>query len=155
MIVVDSSAVIAMMFGEPESDHLAGRLADEPIGQRVMSVANYLEAGTVLAGRQTQPVKAPAMLENFINLCGIELRPVNAAQARMALDARIQFGRGFGAKAGLNFGDCFAASHQRPCKCLKAWSSFRADGFTGEHGLIKENISFKQFNIRRNDATKR
>lgn len=108
MIVVDSSAVIAMMFGEPESDRLAGRLADEPIGQRVMSVANYLEAGTVLAGRQTQPVKAPAMLENFINLCGIELRPVNAAQARMALDARIQFGRGFGAKAGLNFGDCFA-----------------------------------------------
>ena len=97
-----------MMFGEPESDRLAGRLADEPIGQRVMSVANYLEAGTVLAGRQTQPVKAPAMLENFINLCGIELRPVNAAQARMALDARIQFGRGFGAKAGLNFGDCFA-----------------------------------------------
>ncbi len=108
MIVVDSSAVIAMMFGEPESDRLAGRLADEPIGQRVMSVANYLEAGTVLAGRQTQPVKAPAMLENFINLCGIQLRPVNAAQARMALDARIQFGRGFGAKAGLNFGDCFA-----------------------------------------------
>ena len=37
------------------------------------------------------------------SICG---RP--NALARTAMQARIRFGKGFGAAAGLNFGDCFA-----------------------------------------------
>jgi ribonuclease VapC len=127
LIVVDSSAVIAMVFGEPAADRLARRLADERVGQRVISVANYVEAGTVLAGRQTDATVGPSVLDEFIDLCGIELCLIDAAQARVALDARIRFGRGFGAKAGLNFGDCFAYAL---AKTLGAPLLYVGDDFT-------------------------
>lgn len=50
MIVVDSSAVVAILFGEDSSSTLTARLTADP--ERVMSVASYPEAGTVLAGRR-------------------------------------------------------------------------------------------------------
>ena len=50
MIVVDASAVIAMLFGESGSGALAARLAEDP--DRVISVSSFAEAGTVLAGRR-------------------------------------------------------------------------------------------------------
>ena len=50
VIVVDSSAVIAILFGEAEAAAVAQRLAADP--ERVISVASYLETGTVLAGRR-------------------------------------------------------------------------------------------------------
>lgn len=36
------------------------------------------------------------------------MAPLDEAQARLALEARIRFGKGFGAKANLNLGDSFA-----------------------------------------------
>ena len=47
-------------------------------------------------------------LDAFLALAGVDLAPVDGEQARPALDARIRFGREFGASAALNFGDCFA-----------------------------------------------
>ena len=108
MIVVDSSAVVAMMLGEPKAGALAARLAQAPPGVRPMSVANYVEAGTVLAGRRETPARAIEDLDAFLALAGVDLAPVDGEQARLALYARIQLGRGFGAPAGLNFGNCFA-----------------------------------------------
>jgi ribonuclease VapC len=49
LVVVDSSAVVAMLFGEPVAEALLDRLLEDP--QRIMSVASYVETGTVLAGR--------------------------------------------------------------------------------------------------------
>ena len=51
------------------------------------------------------------------------------------------------------FRDRFAAPHQRPGKALEAWTGFSADGLAGEHGLIEENISLGQLNVRSDDAT--
>jgi ribonuclease VapC len=109
VIVVDSSAVVAMMLGEPEAGALVVRLAQAPPGERLMSAANYVGAGTVLAGRHETPARAIEDLDAFLALAGVDLAPVDGEQARLALSARIQFGRGFGAPAGLSFGDCFAA----------------------------------------------
>ncbi len=50
VIVVDSSAVAAILFGEEMAGPLVERLAASR--ERVMSVVNYLEVGTVLAGRR-------------------------------------------------------------------------------------------------------
>ena len=50
VIVVDSSAVVAILFGEPSAVTLLARLAAYP--ERLMSVVNYVETGTVLAGRR-------------------------------------------------------------------------------------------------------
>ncbi len=106
MIVVDSSAVIAILFDEPGADRLARRLAEAP--RRVMSVASYLETGTVMAGRRkSDRLRAIADLDGFLAEAGITLAPVDADQARLALRARIQYGRGMGHGGVLNFGDAF------------------------------------------------
>lgn len=107
MIVVDSSAVIALLFGEPSGNALAARLAAD--SGRVMSVASYLEAGTVLAGRRrSNCLLVINDLERFLAEAGIELAPVDVIQARLALRGRIDYGRGMGHGGALNFGDAFS-----------------------------------------------
>ena len=115
-----------MMLGEPEAGALAVRLAQAPRGEHVMSVANYVEAGTVLAGRRETPARAIEDLDAVLALTGVDLAPVGGEQARLALSARIQFGRGFGAQAGLNFGDGFAYA---VAKTRRALLLFIGDGF--------------------------
>ena len=76
---------------------------------RLMSVANYVETGTVLAGRRrADRAEAISDLDAFLDEAGIELAPIDAAQARIALAARIRFGRGMGHGGVINFGDAFA-----------------------------------------------
>ena len=107
MIVVDSSAVIAMMLNETPAAALVARLATDP--DRVMSIASYLEAGTVLAGRRRRDrLKAIDELDAFLAEIGIDLVPVDIAQGRLALAARITHGRGMGQGGTLNFGDAFS-----------------------------------------------
>jgi ribonuclease VapC len=109
VIVVDASAVVAILFGEPAAEALAKRIDQSQIGARFMSTATYFEAGTVLAGRRKKdPFREIEVLDGFLTNSDIELVPVDADQARIALRARIDYGRGFGAAAGLNFGDCFS-----------------------------------------------
>ena len=107
MIVVDSSAVVAMILGEPTAKKLAERLAaDRP---RIMSVASYVEVGAVLAGRTREDrMAAVDELDEFLAEVGIELAPVDEAQAHVALRARVRHGRGMGHGGALNFGDAFA-----------------------------------------------
>jgi ribonuclease VapC len=117
MIVVDSSAVIAIMFAEPSAALLIARLEADP--QRIMSAASYLETGTVLAGRRrSDRLGAIDDLDRFLDEAGVALAPVDAAQARRALLARIQSGRGMGHGGVLNFGDAFsyalASTHDAP-----------------------------------------
>lgn len=98
-----------MMLNEPGAERLAKRLADEPAGQRFLSCANYIEAGTVLAGRAgADTAGAVRDLESFVSRFLITLTSVDEEQARAALEARIHYGRGFGAPAKLNYGDCLA-----------------------------------------------
>lgn len=107
MIVIDSSAVISILFREQTAGGVVERLAAD--AQRAISAASYVEVGTVLAGRRkTRPEKAADDLNAFLEEARIDVAPVDAAQARLALGARIRYGRGFGTRGGLNFGDCFA-----------------------------------------------
>ncbi len=107
MIVVDSSAVVAIMFGEPSAPALIARLAADP--DRVISVASYVETGTVLAGRRhSDRLRAIDDLDAFLAEARIALAPVDVPQARLALSARIRFGRGMGHGGLLNFGDAFS-----------------------------------------------
>lgn len=108
MIVVDTSAVIAILFAEPTASALSKRLSQEAFGDRLMTAAGYVEAGTVLAGRHASTERALEILDRFLTNGGIRIVPMTEALARIALDARIRFGRGFGAPAGLNFGDSFS-----------------------------------------------
>ena len=107
MIVVASSAVIAILFGDPSAPNLVARLAGDP--DRLMSVASYLETGTVLAGRRrSERLRAIEDLDRFLDEAGIRLASVDAQQVRLALRARISYGRGMGHGGALNFGDAFS-----------------------------------------------
>ena len=108
MIVIDTSAVVAIIVGEPQAEALSERIVEEGNGARSMSTASYLEAGTVLAGRQADPSTAIEILEDFVSSWGIDLVSVDEEQARIALKARIQYGHGFKSGAQLNYGDCFS-----------------------------------------------
>ena len=70
VIVVDSSAVIAILFSEPSVAALVSRLESDP--DRIMSVASYLEVGTVLAGRRrSNKSRAIDDLNAFLDEAGI------------------------------------------------------------------------------------
>lgn len=96
-----------MMLREPAAAELSARLAAD--FKRAMSVASYLEAGTVLAGRRRRDrSKAIDDLDAFLAEAGIDLEPVDLEQGRLALRARIAHGRGMGHGGTLNFGDAFS-----------------------------------------------
>jgi ribonuclease VapC len=105
-MVVDSSAVVAILQRELGSERLSNRLAKAP--SAIMSVANYVETGQVLAQRARSVQVALDDFHNFLRHAGIALAAIDEAQARIALDARIRFGRGFGHPARLNYSDSFA-----------------------------------------------
>lgn len=107
MLVVDTSALTAILLGEPQARALSECLAEAET--RLMSAANYIELGTVLAGRGVvEAAQVSRDVDRILAVAGIEIVPVTADLARAALDARIRYGKGFKAPAGLNFGDCFA-----------------------------------------------
>jgi ribonuclease VapC len=127
LIVIDASAVVAILLNEKTAAALVLRLSQD--AERVMSVASYLEAGTVLAGRRPSAdrMSAPAYLDAFLDEVAITLIPVDAGQIRVALRARIQFGRGMGHGGELNFGDSFSYAL---AKTLGAPLLFVGDDFT-------------------------
>jgi ribonuclease VapC len=118
MLIIDASAIIAMLFEELEGAACAAAMGG--IAPRLVSAVNYVEAGTVLAGRTSEKDrdKASADLDAFLANFGIEIAAVTPELAREALKARIRWGKGFGQKKGLNFGDSFAyalaRSHDAP-----------------------------------------
>ena len=126
MIVLDTSALVAILLGEPASLRIRERLASDP--ERVMSVASYVEAGTVIAGRLgSRATAAPRDLDIVLGEAGIRLLAVDEDQAHIALEARIRYGRGFGSAAKLNYGDCFAYALAR---ALDAPLLYIGDDFT-------------------------
>ena len=108
MMVIDSSALIAILFDEPEGPDCTKAL--EAAASRSLSAVNYVETGTVLAGRLNtrQRPKAVDILDSFLATLRIDVAPLDERLARSAMTARLDYGKGFGTRGGLNFGDCFA-----------------------------------------------
>ena len=103
-MIIDSSAIVAIVRGEPEADHFMATLALQ--SDAVMSAGNYLETGIVI-DRDNDAVLS-AGLDPLLVQLGIKVVPVTPEQAKLARQAYRDFGKGSGHKAQLNFGDCFA-----------------------------------------------
>jgi ribonuclease VapC len=103
-VIVDSSAVVAILTEEPEAAHFSDKIAAARILR--MSVANFFEAGIVLDSKRSNAISRK--LDELVRSAGIHLTAVDEAQARIAREAYRDFGKGSGHKAQLNFGDCFA-----------------------------------------------
>jgi ribonuclease VapC len=102
-VVIDSSALVAIFKGEIDSIHLVERITSYK--RKVMSAATWLESSMVCESAPQQG-GAAKFAEALIEL-GVEIIPFTPEQARLALEAFKRFGKGRGAKASLNFGDCF------------------------------------------------
>lgn len=102
MIVVDTSAIVAVLFGEPGASALVHRLLGE---QCVMSAATRVELGIVIEAKKGSA--GTQLLEELLGRIGIEIVPVDADLAEQAMVAWRRFGKGRH-PAGLNFGDTFS-----------------------------------------------
>jgi ribonuclease VapC len=102
-MVLDTSALLAVLQDEPERRRF--NEAIEGADQALLSTASFVEASIVIEARHG--AEGVRDLDLFIDRAGIELVPVDAAQARVACRAYSRFGKGRH-RAGLNFGDLFA-----------------------------------------------
>ena len=104
-MIIDTSAVIAILRGEAEAERFSLALEQATSPTR-MSAATYLEASLVIDA-SGDPVLS-RNLDRLIEIAQIAIEPFTLDQARLARQAYRDFGKGSGHPAQLNFGDCFA-----------------------------------------------
>lgn len=122
MIVVDTSALLAVLLLEPDAAAYATAIAAEP--DRMMSTVSLLEASLVLASKRG--ASAVRELDEIVKAAPIRAVPFAADHVAIARDAFMRFGKGRH-PAGLNFGDC--ASYAL-AKALDARLLFKGDDFS-------------------------
>ncbi len=123
MIVIDSSALLAIIFDEPE--RAAFENAIRTAESRLISAVNAHETATVLRLRQ-----GAGALERFweiLELSEIGIAPFDEAQTRVAAEAYGRRGKGIHSKARLNLSDCAAYAL---AKTTDAPLLFKGDDFT-------------------------
>ena len=118
-MVLDSSAVLAILQLESEAEQFAQAIAAAPT--RLLSAGTYLELGILVEARRG--AAGVAALQELMLRARVEIVAFDAEQAEIACDAFRRYGRGRHA-AGLNFGDCFAYALAK---------------FSGENLLFKGN----------------
>ncbi len=102
-LVVDSSAVIAIAFGEAERKYFIDPLCHAT--HVAMSYVTLFECSIILL-RRTESSRAE-ILNDLLREFSVELVPADDVQTALAINAYRRFGKGRH-RAGLNFGDCFS-----------------------------------------------
>lgn len=109
-MVLDTSALIAILFDEPERRTLTEAVEADPV--RLVSAANLLESALVVEARRGEP--AGRELDLLLHRGKVDTVAVTADHVEIARQAWRRYGRGRH-RAGLNFGDCFAYALARSC----------------------------------------
>ena len=102
-MVIDTSAILAILLDEPEAPDFERRIAADPV--RLISAATLVEAAIVIESRLGDA--GGREFDLWLHRLDAEVAPVDADQAQMARRAWRRFGKGRH-PAGLNYGDCFA-----------------------------------------------
>jgi len=102
-MVIDTSVLIAILFGEPEALPFTRSIADA--SRKLMGALNALETGIVVEARKGEP--GGRELDLLMHRAQIEIVAMNADQAELARAAWRKYGKG-NHPAGLNIGDCCA-----------------------------------------------
>ena len=115
-MVIDTSAVVAILRDEPEQQRFSKAI--EAAEVRLMSIATFVEASIAIEGRLG--AEGARELDRFLNRAEIELVPVDLEQGRAARDGFDLYGKGRH-RAALNYGDCFsyalARTRDEPLLC--------------------------------------
>lgn len=103
MIVVDASAICAIILREAEAEAFEALLARR--GEHIVSPVNAFEALCVLETKR--PGRGRVLVEGALEFFQIEVAALEPRQAELAFEAHRRFGKGRH-PAALNLGDCFA-----------------------------------------------
>jgi ribonuclease VapC len=102
-MVIDTSAVISILFGEPETELFVRALVDDP--KKMISAFNALESAIVIEARKGEA--GGRELDLLLHRARIEIIALTGDQVELALTAWRTYGKG-NHPAGLNIGDCCA-----------------------------------------------
>jgi ribonuclease VapC len=102
-MVLDTSAILAVLLDEPERPRLERLLEENPA--RLVSAATLVEASMVLESRHGESGRRA--LDRMLDLYEVAIVAFDRDQAELARDAFRRFGKGRH-PAALNYGDCFA-----------------------------------------------
>jgi ribonuclease VapC len=123
MIVIETSALIAILNQEPEREAFYETIA--AADRRLVSAVSYQEAGQVLLARRG--VNGLYDLEDFLAFIKAEIIPHDAQLASLAVLAFQRYGKGLDPKARLNLCDCAAYAL---AKAMDAPLLFKGDDLT-------------------------
>ena len=105
-MIVDTSAVVAIIRGEPDASEFARALERVEVPPR-MSAASFLETAIVIDGSRD-----PILSRRLDEVMARSPRSASSRSPSVSRGSRVRpyrdFGKGSGHPAGLNFGDCFA-----------------------------------------------
>jgi ribonuclease VapC len=103
LMVIDTSALVAILLREPDAATYAEAIDNAPI--RLVSAVTRVELSFVIEGRKGEPGRLD--LERLLADGEFEVAAVTPQQATIAIDAFRNYGKGRH-PAGLNIGDCFS-----------------------------------------------
>ena len=121
-MVIDTSAILAILFDEPESPSISLAIEEDPI--RFISSGTYLETSIVIEARFGE--QGGRELDLLMHAAKVEVISVDQEQAEVAREGYRRFGKGRH-PAGLDFGDCFAYALSR---CTGEKLLFKGDDFS-------------------------
>lgn len=115
-MIVDTSALVAILLKEPEKQAIQQVMADCPVGELFIAAPTYLEAYIVMFKRNGH--EGIASLKRLVEALGIITEPFDNRHFVFAIQGYFHFN---GAPAKLNFGDCFsyalAVARNEPLLC--------------------------------------
>ena len=107
MVFLDTSAVVAVLAGEPDAASFAAKLEAEP--ERISAGHVLLEASTRLASLLgLTPTVADGLVTRLFREADVDIVPITEEVAQIAVAAFERYGKGRGAVANLNLGDCLS-----------------------------------------------
>ena len=107
-MILDSSAVVAVVFREPGWEQLLQRMESSP--RLAIGAATLVETTIVLSARLKRDARG--LMARFLQEAGIVVSSLTEAHYGLALDAWLRFGKGRH-PAALNFGDCLSYATAR------------------------------------------
>ncbi len=102
MIVVDTSAIVAIVFGEPEREAFFDII--RKAGKALISTVSVVEAKMVVHGRRGE--RAVVLVDDLLRLEAFEVVAPGVPEMNAAYSAFVAFGKGSGHPASLNFRRC-------------------------------------------------
>lgn len=116
-MVIDTSALLAILFAEPEAERMVRALARDE--HRLVGTPTLVEASAVMVARKGSA--GEVALDGLIERLDLTVVPMSVAAARLARLAYTRYGKGVGDPAVLNYGDCLtygvATAEREPLLC--------------------------------------